>query len=142
MWTSNSLLSMDHADASEARALLTAAHEDSWRGDELSGKVVANLFFEDSTRTRVSFSIAAQTLGAKVVDLASKGSSVAKGETLLDTAWTIEAMGVDAMVVRTAQSGTAALIDEHTLPDHQRGRWETSASHSGADRCAHDWAIA
>ncbi len=105
---------MNEADAGEARALLALAHGDAWRGDELDGKVVANLFFEDSTRTRVSFSIAAKALGATVVDLTSKGSSVAKGETLLDTAWTIEAMGVDCMVVRAGQSGAAALIDEHT----------------------------
>jgi len=105
---------MDQADAGQARLLLDAAHADAWRGDELAGKVVANVFFEDSTRTRVSFSIAAQSLGAKVVDLTSAGSSVAKGETLLDTAWTIEAMGVDAMVVRAGQSGAAGLIDAHT----------------------------
>jgi aspartate carbamoyltransferase catalytic subunit len=114
MWTGQSLLSMDRANAAQARSLLAAAHADSWQGDELSGKVVANVFFEDSTRTRVSFSIAAQSLGARVVDLTSAGSSVAKGETLLDTAWTIEAMGVDAMVVRAGQSGAAELIDEHT----------------------------
>lgn len=105
---------MDRADAGQARLLLDGAHADAWRGDELAGKVVANVFFEDSTRTRVSFSIAAQSLGAKVVDLTSAGSSVAKGETLLDTAWTIEAMGVDVMVVRAGQSGAAELIDEHT----------------------------
>lgn len=105
---------MEQADAGQARLLLDKAHADAWRGDELAGKVVANVFFEDSTRTRVSFSIAAQSLGAKVVDLTSAGSSVAKGETLLDTAWTIEAMGVDAMVVRAGQSGAAELIDEHT----------------------------
>tara|TARA_R110000744_G_scaffold153228_2_gene267589 strand:- start:64 stop:972 length:909 start_codon:yes stop_codon:yes gene_type:complete len=114
MWNDRSLLSMDRADAGQARLLLDGAHADAWRGDELAGKVVANVFFEDSTRTRVSFSIAAQSLGAKVVDLTSAGSSVAKGETLLDTAWTIEAMGVDVMVVRAGQSGAAELIDEHT----------------------------
>lgn len=114
MWNDWSLLSMNLADADQARSLLAVAHADSWKGDELAGKVVANVFFEDSTRTRVSFSIAAQTLGAKVVDLTSAGSSVAKGETLLDTAWTIEAMGVDAMVVRAGQSGAAELIDRHT----------------------------
>jgi len=118
MWTVKSLLTMGGVDAgvvaSEARALLGAALADDWRGDELGGRVVANVFFEDSTRTRVSFSIAAHDLGASVVDLTSKGSSVAKGETLLDTAWTIEAMGVDVMVVRAGQSGACALIDAHT----------------------------
>lgn len=105
---------MNGVDADEARSLLDSAHRESCRGDELAGKVVANLFFEDSTRTRVSFSMAAQSLGAKVVDLASAGSSFAKGETLLDTAWTIEAMGVDAIVVRSGETGAAELIDQHT----------------------------
>lgn len=114
MWTGRSLLGTLGADVSEARALLSSADGDGWGGDELSGKAVANLFFEDSTRTRVSFTIAAQTLGAGVVDLSSKGSSVSKGETLLDTAWTIEAMGVDAIVVRSELSGAAELIDAHT----------------------------
>lgn len=76
----------------------------------LAGKVVANLFFEDSTRTRVSFAIAAQRLGAGVVDLTGATSSVSKGETLIDTATNIEAMGVCALVVRARQSGAAALI--------------------------------
>ena len=55
MWTGRSLLSMGGADAFEARGLLDLAHGDDWRGDELAGRVVANLFFEDSTRTRVFF---------------------------------------------------------------------------------------
>jgi aspartate carbamoyltransferase catalytic subunit len=114
MWHGRSLLGTLGAEARGARAVLDAAHADSWGGDELRGKTVANLFFEDSTRTRVSFTIAAQTLGAGVVDLSSKGSSVSKGESLLDTAWTIEAMGVDAIVVRSELSGAAALIDAHT----------------------------
>jgi aspartate carbamoyltransferase catalytic subunit len=74
---------------------------------------IANLFFEDSTRTRVSFTVAAQQLGAGVVDLGSTGSSMSKGETLIDTAWTIESMGVDGLVVRASQSGASALIAEH-----------------------------
>ncbi|MFK7759632.1 MAG: aspartate carbamoyltransferase catalytic subunit [Phycisphaerales bacterium] len=114
MWTGGSLLTMTGADAGAARAVLSSAHGEQWNGNELDGRVVANVFFEDSTRTRVSFSIAAQTLGASVVDLTSSGSSVAKGESLLDTAWTIEAMGVDAMVVRASQSGAGELIDTHT----------------------------
>lgn len=76
----------------------------------LAGRVVANLFFEDSTRTRCSFSVAARRLGADVVDLAEEGSSVSKGETLADTARNIEAMGVDAIVVRHAASGAAHLL--------------------------------
>jgi len=76
----------------------------------LTGRIVANLFFEDSTRTRCSFSIAARRLGATVVDLAEGGSSMSKGETLADTARTIEAMGVDALIVRHAASGAPALL--------------------------------
>lgn len=113
MWNGHHLLGMHGADASEARALLTLAHEDAFTGDELAGRTIANLFFEDSTRTRVSFTIAAQKLGANVVDLSAKGSSVSKGETLIDTAWTIESMGVDALVVRAGQSGACELISEH-----------------------------
>ncbi len=114
MWTGPSVLSMDAVDASQARRVLSMAHGDTWQGNELESKVVANLFFEDSTRTRMSFSLAAQALGAQVVEMTSAGSSVSKGETLLDTAWTVEAMGVDVLVVRSGQSGAAALIDEHT----------------------------
>lgn len=113
MWNGHHLLSMRDADASQARELLTLADADSFTGAELRGKTVANLFFEDSTRTRVSFTIAAQRLGANVVDLGSKGSSVSKGESLIDTAWTIESMGVDAIVVRASQSGACELISRH-----------------------------
>ena len=113
MWNGHHLLGMHNADADEARALLTLAHEDAFGRDALAGRTVANLFFEDSTRTRVSFTIAAQQLGAQVVDLSAKGSSVSKGETLIDTAWTIESMGVDALVVRAGQSGACALISKH-----------------------------
>lgn len=81
--------------------------------DTLRGHVVANLFFEDSTRTRTSFSVAAQRLGASVVDLLGGQSSVNKGETLIDTARNVEAMGVSALVVRAKQSGAAALIARH-----------------------------
>jgi len=114
MWHGSSLLTTRGADPAQARTLLTRANAGGWRGDELSGRVVANLFLEDSTRTRVSFSIAAQTLGARVVDLTSTGSSVSKGESVLDTAWTLESMGVGVLVVRSGSSGAAALIDAHT----------------------------
>lgn len=76
----------------------------------LAGRTVANLFFEDSTRTRVSFTLAARRLGADVVDLSARGSSVSKGETAVDTATTIAAMGVDAIVIRHAASGAAELV--------------------------------
>lgn len=77
---------------------------------ELRGKVVANLFFEDSTRTRVSFTVAARRLGAEVIDLTSVGSSVSKGETVGDTAANVAAMGVDALVIRHRSSGAGHLV--------------------------------
>jgi aspartate carbamoyltransferase catalytic subunit len=71
----------------------------------LRGRTVVNLFFEDSTRTRTSFELAAKRLSADVVNFSAKGSSVSKGESLKDTALTLEAMGADAVVVRHACSG-------------------------------------
>jgi aspartate carbamoyltransferase catalytic subunit len=73
----------------------------------LRGKTVVNLFFEDSTRTRISFELAAKRLSADVINFAAKGSSVSKGESLKDTAQTREAMGVDAIVLRHGSSGSA-----------------------------------
>jgi len=71
----------------------------------LRGRTVVNLFFEDSTRTRTSFELAAKRLSADVVNFSAKGSSVSKGESLKDTALTLEAMGADAVVVRHPASG-------------------------------------
>ncbi|MCY7394640.1 MAG: aspartate carbamoyltransferase catalytic subunit [Nocardioides sp.] len=71
----------------------------------LRGRTVVNLFFEDSTRTRISFEAAAKRLSADVINFAAKGSSVSKGESLKDTALTLEAMGADAVVVRHPASG-------------------------------------
>jgi aspartate carbamoyltransferase catalytic subunit len=71
----------------------------------LRGRTVVNLFFEDSTRTRTSFEVAAKRLSADVVNFSAKGSSVSKGESLKDTALTLEAMGADAIVVRHSSSG-------------------------------------
>ncbi|OMH26059.1 aspartate carbamoyltransferase [Tersicoccus phoenicis] len=73
----------------------------------LRGRTVVNLFFEDSTRTRISFEAAAKRLSADVITFAAKGSSVSKGESLKDTAQTLEAMGADAVVIRHASSGAA-----------------------------------
>lgn len=81
----------------------------AWR-ERLRGKVVANLFFEDSTRTRVSFAVAAERLGAQVINLTSVGSSVSKGETVADTALNVAAMGVDAIVMRHKSSGAPHLV--------------------------------
>src|SRR6201999_1531397 len=71
----------------------------------LRGRTVVNLFFEDSTRTRASFEVAAKRLSADVINFAAKGSSVSKGESLKDTALTLEAMGSDAVVIRHPASG-------------------------------------
>jgi aspartate carbamoyltransferase catalytic subunit len=71
----------------------------------LRGRTVVNLFYEDSTRTRTSFELAAKRLSADVINFAAKGSSVSKGESLKDTALTLEAMGADAVVVRHSASG-------------------------------------
>lgn len=71
----------------------------------LRGRTVVNLFFEDSTRTRISFELAAKRLSADVINFAAKGSSVSKGESLKDTALTLEAMGADAVVIRHHASG-------------------------------------
>jgi aspartate carbamoyltransferase catalytic subunit len=71
----------------------------------LRGRTVVNLFYEDSTRTRISFEAAAKRLSADVINFSAKGSSVTKGESLKDTAWTLQAMGADAVVIRHPASG-------------------------------------
>lgn len=71
----------------------------------LRGKTIVNLFFEDSTRTRISFEVAAKRLSADVINFAAKGSSLSKGESLKDTALTLEALGADAVVIRHSASG-------------------------------------
>lgn len=76
----------------------------------LRGKTVVNLFFEDSTRTRLSFEAAAKRLSADVINFSAKGSSVSKGESLKDTAQTIMAMGADAVVMRHSACGAAHLL--------------------------------
>jgi aspartate carbamoyltransferase catalytic subunit len=76
----------------------------------LRGRTIVNLFFEDSTRTRSSFEIAGKWLSADVINVSAKGSSVSKGESLRDTVLTVEAMGVDALVVRHHASGAVARV--------------------------------
>ena len=73
----------------------------------LRGRTVVNLFFEDSTRTRISFEAAAKRLSADVINFSAKGSSLSKGESLKDTALTLQAMGADAVVIRHGASGAA-----------------------------------
>ena len=76
----------------------------------LRGRTVVNLFFEDSTRTRISFETAAKRLSADVINFSAKGSSVSKGESLKDTALTLQAMGADAIVIRHQASGAPHLL--------------------------------
>jgi len=83
------------------------------RQTTLAGKTIITLFFENSTRTRTSFEIAARRLGADVISIATTASSTAKGETMMDTALNLEAMAPDAIVVRHSKSGTAHLLSRH-----------------------------
>jgi aspartate carbamoyltransferase catalytic subunit len=86
------------------------------RDQTLAGHTVANLFFEPSTRTRVSFEIAAQRLGAEVVNLDMQTSSRVKGETVLDTIYTLQAMHADILVMRDAEPGLPAFVARHVAP--------------------------
>jgi aspartate carbamoyltransferase catalytic subunit len=116
-WPHRDLLDLEGLAPEDVRFLLQTARgfEDvSTRSVKkvpaLRGRVVVNLFFEDSTRTRASFSLAASRLSADVLDFSAQGSSVSKGETLRDTARNIEAMGVDAIVCRHQLSGAAVQL--------------------------------
>src|SRR3954449_9661147 len=116
-WTRRPLLSLEELSADEIRFILDTADtfkEVSTRSIKkvpaLRGRVVVNAFFEDSTRTRMSFELAAQRLSADIISFTEKGSSVSKGETLIDTARTIEAMGVDVLVVRHQAAGSAHVL--------------------------------
>lgn len=95
-------------DLAEHYALLNRSRKTP--RDLLRGRTLINLFFEDSTRTRTSFELAGKRLGADVVNMTVASSSVNKGETLLDTAATLNAMHADLLVVRHAQSGAPALL--------------------------------
>jgi aspartate carbamoyltransferase catalytic subunit len=108
------LLRLAGMPAETLRSLLARANDHADHrvaaSTPLAGRTVATLFFEDSTRTRTSFTLAATRLGATVADLSTVASSVNKGESLTDTALSIEAMGVHAFICRTAQSGGPDLI--------------------------------
>ncbi len=106
------LISAADLDRQDALRVLDTADELARVSDRpikklptLRGRTVVNLFFEDSTRTRISFEAAAKRLSADVINFSVKGSSVAKGESLKDTALTLEAMGADAVVIRHSASG-------------------------------------
>jgi aspartate carbamoyltransferase catalytic subunit len=86
--------------------------ESERKGRRLQGRTVVNLFFEASTRTRASFELAAKRLGADVINMASDSSSTKKGETLIDTAMTLNAMHIDVLVVRHPDSGAVKLLSD------------------------------
>ncbi len=116
-WKRRHLLDLESLSADEINILLDSAERLKWitggcrrKLSLLSGKTLANLFFENSTRTRNSFSLAAKRLGADTVEFASSSSSVSKGETFVDTAKTIQAMGVDWVVTRHSTPGTPHLL--------------------------------
>lgn len=88
----------------------------AYEGRELAGVTVANLFFEPSTRTRASFDLAARRLGAQVVNLDMHSSSRAKGETMLDTIYTLEAMNADVFVIRDSEAGLPEYLIDHVAP--------------------------
>jgi aspartate carbamoyltransferase catalytic subunit len=147
------LLSTTDLSRADALSILDTARELAQVADRpvkklptLRGRTVVNLFFEDSTRTRISFEAAAKRLSADVINFSAKGSSLSKGESLKDTALTLQAMGADAVVIRHNASGAAhrlansdwihgavinagdgthehptqALLDAFTMRDHLR----------------------
>ena len=142
---------LDHGEAvallDTAEAMAATQRREIKKLPTLRGRTVVNLFYEDSTRTRISFEAAAKRLSADVITFSAKGSSVSKGESLKDTAETLQAMGADAVVIRHPASGaphrlaamgwttgavlnagdgtpehpTQALLDAFTLRRHLRG---------------------
>jgi aspartate carbamoyltransferase catalytic subunit len=119
-WTRRHLLGLEDLSADEIITVLDTAAMFKEATDNcrrkivaLAGKTCANLFFEPSTRTRTSFNLAARRLGADAVDFSSSGSSLSKGETFIDTARNIEAMGVDVVVVRHQTPGTPQLLAQN-----------------------------
>ncbi|MDZ4819379.1 MAG: aspartate carbamoyltransferase catalytic subunit [Planctomycetota bacterium] len=119
-WTRRHLLDLESLSAEEIQLVLDYASrfKEATGGcrtklSVLAGKTVANLFFENSTRTRTSFSLAARRLGGDTVDFSSSGSSLSKGETFIDTARTIQAMGIDLVVVRHPTPGTPTLLAQN-----------------------------
>jgi aspartate carbamoyltransferase catalytic subunit len=119
-WTHRHLLDLERLSPEDITLLLdTAARFKEATGgcrqklSVLAGSTVVNLFFESSTRTKTSFALAARRLGADVVDFSATGSSLSKGESFIDTAKNLEAMGIDAVVVRHKTPGTPHLLTEH-----------------------------
>ena len=117
------LLSINDLSKVEAISILDTAQEMARVSDgpmkklpTLRGRTIVNLFAEDSTRTRISFEAAAKRLSADVINFSAKGSSISKGESLKDTAMTLQAMGADAVIIRHSASGAAQrLADSHWM---------------------------
>jgi aspartate carbamoyltransferase catalytic subunit len=119
-WTRRHLLDVESLSAEEINVILDRARDFkeatancAQKIPLLAGRTCANLFFENSTRTRTSFSIAARRLGADTIDFSASGSSLSKGETFIDTAKNIEAMGIDVVIVRHRTPGTAHLLAQN-----------------------------
>jgi len=119
-WKRRHLLGLEELSAEEITLILDKAEvfkramcEGKKKIPLLTGKTCVNLFFEDSTRTRTSFALAARRLGADVIDFSASTSSLSKGETVIDTAKNIEAMGVDVVVVRHRTPGTPRLLAQN-----------------------------
>ncbi len=157
------LLGIEHLSREEIQPILDRSRDFQFRGDNsfrkldlLRGKMVVNLFFEASTRTRTSFEIAARRLGADAVSITAQASSVSKGESLVDTLNTLAAMRPDAIIMRHAASGaphflqrhletpiinagdgthehpTQALLDARTILDRRQALWRHCAWRSSA----------
>lgn len=121
-WNRDSLLGLEELDVSEINLILELSKE--FKGNlskkqkpskNLEGKRIVNLFMEPSTRTRVAFEIAAKSLSADVISIASKSSSLTKGESLKDTALNIQALGADAIVIRHSSPGSPLFLSK-TIP--------------------------
>ena len=119
-WRERHLLGLEHLTAQKITTILDLADHfgkitagTTRKLKLLEGVVVANLFFENSTRTKTSFSLAARRLGADIVDFTASSSSLSKGETFVDTAQTIEAMGTDLVVCRHRTPGAPHLLAQH-----------------------------
>ncbi|MCD6405137.1 MAG: aspartate carbamoyltransferase catalytic subunit [Planctomycetes bacterium] len=120
-WTQMHLFGLEYLHAEEITAVLDladefrpAATDPAARVDTLKGKAVLNLFMEPSTRTATSFAVAAKRCGADVVSFSKAASSTSKGETLIDTAKNIEAMGVDVIVLRHRAAGSPQILAKNT----------------------------
>src|SRR5271167_813108 len=117
------LISLDGLTREALTAILDRAEsyrrfpgQPAYEGRELAGVTLANLFFEPSTRTRASFDLASRRLGAHVLNLDTQSSSRVKGETMLDTIYTLEAMNTDVFVIRDSEAGMPEFLIDHVAP--------------------------